>query len=169
MINTLAHFSNNGTFLGTFEGDLNSLPPPALIAEGEYLGMPRTIVLPPPVEYDQSSQTIDLKPIGWVIRDLSPEELNQKFQSLTQQFDSKTQERLDSFAQQWGFESMDRATSYFNSTVKKWRDEARELIAWRDQTWLAAYEVFNSVSSGQRGIPTLEEYLGELPDFPERP
>ncbi len=84
-------------------------------------------------------------------------------------YDDATEQLLNERAGAWGYASMARATTYAQSTVPKFAAEAAALIAHRDEVWLAAFDILEAVETDQRPLPTLEEYLAELPAAPVRP
>ncbi len=53
--------------------------------------------------------------------------------------------------------------SYATSTNPLWQSQALAFIAWRDQVWIYSYTEFEKMAQGQRPIPTIEEFLTELP------
>ncbi len=52
---------------------------------------------------------------------------------------------------------------YVNSTVPPWAEEANAFVAWRDAVWVYAYGERDKVTAGQRPMPTIEGFRGELP------
>jgi len=45
----------------------------------------------------------------------------------------------------------------------KWRQEGQAFVIWRSLVWQYAYEQFDAVMLGQREVPTVDEFLSELP------
>lgn len=79
-------------------------------------------------------------------------------------FNDATQNKLDSFAQSWGYDSLISAISYVNSTNTQYKTEAEALIAWRDAVWTKAY----TIEAGT--LPaTVNDFLIQLPAAPARP
>lgn len=72
---------------------------------------------------------------------------------------------LDSTANSRGYDSVLSAVSYANSVIPQFAADAAAFSLWRDQCWAYAYQVLADVQGGQRGIPTLDEFLAELPAF----
>lgn len=70
---------------------------------------------------------------------------------------------LDKVAQEKEYSSALSCSSYFNSTVTQWKNEALAFIEWRDSVFNYAYEQFNLIESKQRSIPTVDEFIQELP------
>lgn len=72
------------------------------------------------------------------------------------------QARMDSRAQEKGYDSIASACSYIQSTDLIFRAEAEVCMEWRDRVWRYCYNVLNAVKAGLRSIPTVEELLAEL-------
>lgn len=53
--------------------------------------------------------------------------------------------------------------SYANSTVPGWATEAGIFVAWRDAVWQYAYGQLELVQAGSRDVPTVAEFIAELP------
>lgn len=66
---------------------------------------------------------------------------------------------------QWGYDSIESAASYINSTNSQYVAEARALIVWRDQVWEWAIPALENVTSEE----SVAEFLSGMPDFPTRP
>lgn len=76
----------------------------------------------------------------------------------------ETQRRLDEFARTRGYENINSATTYINSTVDKYKDEATYAIAVRDSTWQALYDIIEDATAGNRPIvKQFSEIESELP------
>lgn len=73
------------------------------------------------------------------------------------------QQRLDSFAQEHGYDSILSACTYIASQVPKFKADAERCVLARDLTWATAYEVLGAVQAGQRALPSWDELLAELP------
>ena len=74
-----------------------------------------------------------------------------------------TQQRLDAFAQTRGYAGILSAVSYAGSTSGKYKAEGQYATAARDNTWAKRDEIFAAVEAGTRSMPTLDEFLAELP------
>lgn len=53
--------------------------------------------------------------------------------------------------------------TYVSSTNPQWAAEAVAFVAWRDGVWAYSYAELDKVLIGQRGQPTIEAFLAELP------
>lgn len=56
-------------------------------------------------------------------------------------------------------------STYVNSTNQQWAAEAQAFVAWRDSVWTYTYEQLALVQAGERDIPTVQEFLQELPQI----
>lgn len=72
---------------------------------------------------------------------------------------------MDEKAQQFGYDSILSAVSYKGSSNVKWSQEGHQFCLWRNLIWDYAYAEFEKVQNLQRSIPTVEEFLSELPEF----
>jgi hypothetical protein len=72
---------------------------------------------------------------------------------------------LDSIAQQRQYDSAISCASYVSSTVPAWKEEADTFIAWRDSVFSYTIAQVELMQSGQRTVPTFEEFKTELPEM----
>ena len=86
-----------------------------------------------------------------------------------QVYDDATEALLNQRAHSWGYKNMSRATTYAASANPQWAAEAAALVAHRDAVWIAAYAILQDVLNNVRPVPTLSDYLAELPTLPTRP
>lgn len=76
------------------------------------------------------------------------------------------QHSLDDFAKQKGYDSLLSATSYANSSIPSFMEDAKRAILLRDQTWAKLYEIMDEVKNGTRPMPeSFETIKSELPDL----
>ena len=76
----------------------------------------------------------------------------------------ETQKRLDAFAQTRGYENINSATTYINSSVTKYKNEGTYASSARDSTWNALYQIIEDVADGNREkIVDFSEIESELP------
>lgn len=93
-----------------------------------------------------------------------PEPTQEEINAQTQaRLTSAVQKVLDTEAQKLGYDSCLSVCSYVETGVQKFDDEGKAFRAWRSAVWAKGYEILNAVLSGERGIPTEEELLAELP------
>jgi len=72
---------------------------------------------------------------------------------------------LNDGAKQWGYDSIESAVSYLNSSVAQFAADAAELIAWRDTVWNWAIPKLNTVLPGTNPVV----FLADMPDLPPQP
>ena len=73
------------------------------------------------------------------------------------------QERLDAFAASRGYDGILSACTYATSTVPKFQSEGLVSVNARDATWAACYAVLAAIQAGERLMPTMAEFVAELP------
>ena len=121
----------------------------------EYEG-PQEWVLPPS-DFDES------KAFEYVIDDAGNFNLPAS-PTIVEVLEQAVQKRLDDFAKTKGYENINSATTYINSTVDKYKDEATYAIAVRDSTWQALYDIIEDATAGNRPIvKQFSEIESELP------
>ena len=72
---------------------------------------------------------------------------------------------LDAKARELNYDDGFAIASYANSTVEKFRTEARRFIAWRDQCWDTCYDFLGRYQAGIIPRPTIEEVVVALPSL----
>lgn len=72
-------------------------------------------------------------------------------------------DHLDKIAQSKDYNSSLSCSSFSNSTVSQWKNEASIFIEWRDAVWSYAFQQFDLIQQKQRTIPTIDEFIQELP------
>ena len=91
--------------------------------------------------------------------DLVPSE-----KQLIEKFRSIIQGHLDEAAVQVGYDDIKTAVTYADEpSVPKFEAEGKALRAWRSIVWAYGYEQIAAVQSGERGLPTPEQLIAELP------
>jgi hypothetical protein len=73
------------------------------------------------------------------------------------------QQHLDSTARTRHYDSVDSASKYIGGSNPTWNAEGLALRDWTIAVWEQCYEIMAEVQAGNRGIPTAEELLAELP------
>jgi len=75
------------------------------------------------------------------------------------------QARLDDFAKTRGYDSTLACITYANSTHPQFQLEGRYMLTARDETWVAAILVLSQAAMGARPMPSVEDFLAELPEL----
>lgn len=77
---------------------------------------------------------------------------------------AEVQQRLDTFAQTKGYDSILSAATYANSAIPQFASEGQQAAALRDATWTRLYEMLAEVQAGTRAVPSgIAEIEAELP------
>lgn len=105
---------------------------------------------------------------GWIYQDgqLIPPAQNQlSEQEILNEFNQAIQDYLNYKAKEKQYESALHCASYASSTNQQWQQEAQTFVAWRDDVWLYAYSELALIQSGDKPIPTIEEFIQGLPEL----
>lgn len=94
---------------------------------------------------------------------LEPEEVMLKMNDLKLFFVSIIEKLLDETVQQKDYKNILHACSYSESSIPQYKAETLAVIYWRDSVWGKTYQIQNEILVGQRAIPTLEQFLAEMP------
>ena len=78
-------------------------------------------------------------------------------------FSSAIQTQLDNTARQRRYDSIHTAISYRDDANPVFASEAAALFAWRSAVWTYSTAELDKVMAGERDIPTVEEFIAELP------
>lgn len=98
------------------------------------------------------------------IETIDPAELEAKQIELQREIVGKTQERLNSFAQARGYDSILSACTYVTSQIPKFSHEGQMAVQSRDATWAKLYQILAEVEAQQRPVPTcFEDVEANLP------
>lgn len=73
------------------------------------------------------------------------------------------QSMLDGAARARLYDSGFALSTYVNSTNTQWAAEAAAFVAWRDAVWAYAYDELAKVEAELRPIPSVGDFLAELP------
>lgn len=68
-------------------------------------------------------------------------------------------------AQKWGYNSIESAASYINSTNPKYKADAEALIQWRDVVWDWAFQAIKTAPANE----TSDQFLKSMPVQPAQP
>jgi len=83
--------------------------------------------------------------------------------SLMARFETAIQGHIDTIAQSHRYRDGFALAGYVASTVPQYAAEATAFVAWRDAVWLYAYGELDKALNGQREIPSVEDFMEELP------
>lgn len=72
---------------------------------------------------------------------------------------------LDTVAQRRQYDSAISCASYINSTIPAWKAQAEAFVSWRDSVFTYTIAQVQLMQSGQRSVPSFEEFKTELPEI----
>lgn len=75
------------------------------------------------------------------------------------------QSLIDSHAQSRRYDSGNSLATYVSSSNPAWAAEAQAFVNWRDAVWAYAYAEMDKVMAGEREQPSVEDFIGELPQI----
>lgn len=84
---------------------------------------------------------------------------------LVSSYGTAVQEFVDAKARERGYDSILSAISYRGDDNPQFAAEAEALFAWRSAVWTFATAELAKAVAGERGIPPIDAFLGELPAF----
>ena len=118
------------------------------------------------IEFELEGETVRIRALeglGWYDRILAENIPIAAYQPNQNDFAAAIQSHVDAMAKGRGYADGAGLAGYSTSTIPTWAAEAQAFIAWRDQVWIYAYTELAKVQGGQRGVPTIEEMITELP------
>lgn len=100
----------------------------------------------------------------WVLIPLTKEEMQAQRDFLKRGIVSRTQSRLDSFAQTRGYDSILSLCTYATDSDPRFSSEGEYGVKARSETWSKLYEILAEAESGSRPIPSrYEDIESDLP------
>ena len=85
------------------------------------------------------------------------------FEKLRTHIVNEVQAWMDKKVQERNYDNIFTTISYKDSSVEKFRLEAKAASDWRDIVWVTCYAILDDVVSLKRDLPTLSEIISELP------
>ena len=85
--------------------------------------------------------------------------------ALKQSLTSAVQKHMDNTAKERNFDDILSLCTYATSAKPKFKAEGQAGVEWRDDVWLYCYAELDKVLAGERGTPTTQELIDELPVF----
>lgn len=100
----------------------------------------------------------------WLAAGNTPEPADAKTkEQIIEEYQAAVQKRLDDFAQTRNYNDILSACTYATSLVERFKIEGQYCVNARDTTWAKCYEILESVKTGKRKLPTLDQLMSELP------
>ena len=85
--------------------------------------------------------------------------------ALKQSLTSAVQKHMDNTAKERNFDDILSLCTYATSAKPKFKAEGQAGVEWRDDVWLYCYAELEKVLAGERGTPTTQDLIDELPVF----
>lgn len=92
----------------------------------------------------------------------SPDPSNSMLQT---EFEMAIEDLMDKKAKSKNYRNPNRLMLYTSSKKQKWKDEADAFISWRDDMFEYCYQEMEKIMLQQRDLPTVQEFLDELPEM----
>lgn len=90
--------------------------------------------------------------------------------ALSSTFEQSIQLLLDTTAKKYGYDSITTAVSYAEEpAVEKFQNDGKAFRQWRSLVWEYAYKELAKVKAGVREIPSLDDFMTELPKLSLEP
>lgn len=70
---------------------------------------------------------------------------------------------LDRKAQEKNYDNGFALSTYINSTILSFKEEAHKYVAWRDQCWVVCYGLLDKYQKGEIERPTVDEVMDQMP------
>lgn len=70
---------------------------------------------------------------------------------------------LDRKAQEKNYDNGFALSTYANSTIPSFKEEAKKYIEWRDQCWTICYGLLDKYQSGEIERPTVDDVMNQMP------
>lgn len=84
---------------------------------------------------------------------------------LQRMFTAAIQAHLDATANHGQYDGIQTAITYRDDPNPRYAAEGLALFNWRSAVWTYATAELDKVTTGQREIPTVDEFIAELPSF----
>jgi len=81
----------------------------------------------------------------------------------TETFQFIVSDHIEETARQKGYDSSVSCVSYRNSAHPIWSNEAEIFFHWRDSVWIATFDMFAKVQSGEMEVPNPDTFTTLLP------
>jgi hypothetical protein len=87
--------------------------------------------------------------------------------SIITNYTAAVQKILDLKAMEYGFDTISSAATYADEPiVAKFQEDGRKLRAWRSLVWAYTYTKLEEVKNGLSPIPTVDQFIATIPEFP---
>lgn len=122
----------------------------------------KTIVAADPVPNGQHAVSVGVEIVSGVpkyVYELAAD------QPTVEAYSAAVQQLLDQTAGERRYDSIQTAVTYRDDPNPQFASEAAALFAWRSAVWTYADTELAKVEAGERAVPTIAEFLTELPSI----
>lgn len=88
-----------------------------------------------------------------------------RMDSMQKEYTDAIQKWMDDTVHTRGYDNVQSAASYENSSVPKFRQEGQACRLWRDRVWVSSYDYLDKVKAGLEPIVPVEELIRRLPQL----
>lgn len=88
------------------------------------------------------------------------------------EYEARLEQLFQSIATAWGYWTVDRLATYANTKNPQWKAEYEVFFDWRDACIAKGYQIQNDLINTPaelRKLPTLEEFIAQMPATPAQP
>lgn len=108
----------------------------------------------------------EIEPLKDGTRQFTIKELRQHTkEEIIKEIKNRVQQLLENTVKQKDYDSVESLTSYANSTIDSFKQDALSFIKWRDTLWLACYRYLDLYKAGEYEFTTVSDFLSLLPTF----
>lgn len=108
----------------------------------------------------------EIEPLKDGTRQFTIKELRQPTkEEIIKEIKYRVQRLLEDTVKQKDYDSVESLTSYANSTIDSFKQDALSFIKWRDALWLTCYHYLDSYKAGEYEFTTVSDFLSLLPTF----
>ena len=108
----------------------------------------------------------EIEPLKDGTRQFTIKELRQPTkEEIIKEIKYRVQRLLEDTVKQKDYDSVESLTSYANSTIDSFKQDALSFIKWRDTLWLTCYHYLDSYKAGEYEFTTVSDFLSLLPTF----
>lgn len=93
------------------------------------------------------------------------ERIQIRMQRMMKEYEKALDDMIDKKAQEKGYDNRITATMRAGVVGSPFQQECISFAKWMDSCYMKAYEILNAVQAGVRSIPSITEFLREMPEF----
>jgi len=86
-------------------------------------------------------------------------------EELQNEYTKAMEDLMDTKAKSKGYDTRYTAALRTNSTVSKFKAEGQAYMEWMDNCYEIGYQILADVKAGTRTLPSIDNFLAELPEL----